>query len=135
MSERRDRLKSLKRIQAVQKQRHRMEEWRMVRARAEATELRAAQEAVLDALNADHPLHGMFLAALGARVGALGRAIGEADKRAARQGALALEQARRLKTAEKFVREAARDVDEEERREAFFDYLDQFAPGEGASLT
>ncbi|TVR07737.1 MAG: hypothetical protein EA385_12005 [Salinarimonadaceae bacterium] len=135
MSERRDRLKSLKRIKAVQKQRHRMEEWRMVRARAQEADLRAAQEAVLDALNAEHPLHGMFLAGLGNRVGALGRAIEEAGLRSARQGALALEQARRLKVAEKFVREARREVEEEERREAFFDYLDQFAPGDGASLT
>ncbi|MCG6121766.1 MAG: hypothetical protein MEP57_03530 [Microvirga sp.] len=135
MSERRDRLKSLKRIEAVQKQRHRLEEWRMVRARAEEADLRAAQKAVLDALNADHPLHGLFLAGLGNRVGALGRAVEEAERRSARQSALALEQARRLEVAEKFVREAGRDVGEEERREAFLDYLDQFAPGDGASLT
>jgi hypothetical protein len=125
MGEARDRLKRLKRLQDVQKQRHRLEEWKLARLRQEENGLRKAQEEVLDALNADHPLHGLFLAGLGARVGSLGRAIAGKQRAGARQAVATLEQGRRQEVAEKFVRRARRDADEEDRRTDFLDYLDR----------
>ena len=132
MGEARERLMRLKRLQEVQKQRHRLEEWKLARLRQEENGLRKAQEEVLDALNADHPLHGLFLAGLGARVGSLGRAIAGKQRAGARQAVATLEQGRRHEVAEKFVRRARRDADEEERRTDFLDYLDRHLaqPGE-----
>jgi len=120
-----ERLRRLKRLQDVQKQRHRLEEWKLARLRQEENGLRKAQEEVLDALNADHPLHGLFLAGLGARVGSLGRAISAKQRAGAQQAVKTLEQGRRQDVAEKFVRRARRDADEEERRTDFLDYLDR----------
>ena len=134
MGEARERLRRLKRLQEVQKQRHRLEEWKLARLRQEENGLRKAQEDVLDALNADHPLHGLFLAGLGARVGSLGRAIAEKQRAGARQAVATLEQGRRRDVADKFVRRARKDVDEEERREDFLDYLDRHLSGEGGEI-
>lgn len=129
MAEAREHYRRLKRLQAVQKQRHRLEEWKLARLRQEENGLRKAQENVLDALNADHPLHGLFLAGLGARVGSLGRAIAEKQRAGARQAVTTLEQGRRCEVADKFVRRAGKSLDEEERRADFLDYLDRY-PGQ-----
>ena len=134
MSQAREHLKSLQRIRAVQKQRHRMEEWRQVRLAHEEKALREAQTRLLDALNADHPLHGLFLAGLGRRLGAMGRELEALTADQRRQAARTLEQARRLKVAEKFVRSAAKSVEEEERRGSFYDYLDGCVDDESSSL-
>ncbi|HSP25419.1 MAG TPA: hypothetical protein VLQ65_09600 [Saliniramus sp.] len=134
MSQAREHLKSLQRIKTVQKQRHRMEEWRLVRLSQEEQQLREAQTALLDALNSEHPLHGLFLPTLGRRVGALGREIEATEANRKQQAGKTLEQARRLKVAEKFVRSAERGVDEEERRESFYDYLDRHLDDDGSSL-
>lgn len=130
----RERLRTLQRIQTVQKQRHRMEEWRMLELARKEQGMRETQEAMLDALNADHPLHGLFLAGLGRRVGTLSREIEEVAARRQSQAGKTLEQARRLKVAEKFVRGARILCEEEERRESFYDYLDRFGPEDGSSL-
>lgn len=134
MSQAREHLKSLQRIKAVQKQRHRMEEWRQVRLANEEQALREAQTKLLDALNSDHPLHGLFLAGLGRRVGAMGRELDSLKASQRQQAVKTLEQARRLKVAEKFVRSAAQSVEEEERRESFYDYLDRHIDDDGSSL-
>lgn len=125
MGEARERMRRLKRLREVQKQRHRLEEWKLARLRQEENGLRRAQEEVLDALNADHPLHGLFLAGLGARVGSLGRAIAGKQRAGAQQALKTLEQGRRREVAEKFVRRARREVEEEDRRNDFLDYLDR----------
>lgn len=134
MSQAREHLKSLQRIKTVQKQRHRMEEWRLVRLSHEEQQLREAQTALLDALNSEHPLHGLFLATLGRRVGALGRELEATEANRRQQAGKTLEQARRLKVAEKFVRSAETGVEEEERRESFYDYLDRHLDDGGSSL-
>jgi DNA polymerase/3'-5' exonuclease PolX len=134
MSQAREHLKSLQRIKAVQKQRHRMEEWRQVRLAHEEQALREAQAKLLDALNSDHPLHGLFLAGLGRRVGAMGRELDSLQASQRQQAVKTLEQARRLKVAEKFVGIAAQSVEEEERRESFYDYLDRYIDDDGSSL-
>lgn len=134
MSQTREHLKSLQRIKAVQKQRHRMEEWRQVRLAHEERALREAQTKLLDALNSDHPLHGLFLAGLGRRLGAMGRELDSLKASQRQQAVKTLEQARRLKVAEKFVRSAAQSVQEEERRESFYDYLDRYIDDDGSSL-
>ncbi len=125
MGEARERLRRLERLREVQKQRHRLEEWKLARLRQEESGLRKAQEEVLDALNADHPLHGLFLAGLGARVSSLGRAIAGKQRASAQQAVKTLEQGRRHEVADKFVHRARRDVEEEDRRNDFLDYLDR----------
>jgi CRISPR/Cas system-associated endonuclease Cas1 len=134
MSQAREHLKSLQRIKTVQKQRHRMEEWRLVRLSHEEQKLRETQTALLEALNSDHPLHGLFVATLGRRVGAVGRELDAIGDGRRQQAGKTLEQARRLKVAENFLKSAALRVEEEERRENFYDYLDRFLDDDGSSL-
>jgi len=134
MSRAREHLKSLQRIKSVQKQRHRMEEWRLVRLAHDEQSLQETQTALLDALNSDHPLHGLFLETLGRRVGVVGRELDAIAASRKQQTARTLEQARRLKVAENFIKSASLRVEEEERRESFYDYLDRFPDGDGSSL-
>ena len=116
-----------------------MEEWRQVRLAHEEATLREAQAKLLDALNSDHPLHGLFLAGLGRRLGAMGHELEVLSATRREQAVKTVDQARRLKVSEKFLMTAARSVEEEERRESFFDYLDRHsldrdADDDGSSL-
>ncbi|KAA2234718.1 hypothetical protein [Salinarimonas soli] len=127
------RLDAVKRIQSVQAQKHRLEEWRLAEVQRRENENRATREAIIAALDGSNPLHGLFVAAGAKRLEALS-AQGHrlAAERAAQAGA-ALEQARRVKACEKLVAVAELACEEERRRLELLDYLDgAFAAGDAS---
>jgi regulator of protease activity HflC (stomatin/prohibitin superfamily) len=118
------RLDSVRRIQAVQSQKHRLEEWRLADVQRREAETRAAAEALIKALDGDNPLHGLFVAAGAKRLEALSAQGQRLAAERAAQAARALEQARRLKACEKLLAVAEAACEEERRRVELLDYLD-----------
>jgi hypothetical protein len=119
------RLDAVRRIQAVQAQKHRLEEWRLATIRRQEAETQAATQALIDALDGEHPLHGLFVAAGAKRLESLGRQAQRLAAERVAQAAAALEQARRLKASEKLVAAAEVAYEEERRRLDFLELLDR----------
>lgn len=104
-----DRLKKLRRIQAVQADLHKLAEWRLAVLARKEQELAEDQEALIGTLNSDDSLHGLFVPAMARRLRAL---AGETEVvRAARetQTERVLEEAKRLKRTERMSDRAAVD--------------------------
>jgi hypothetical protein len=116
MSDASRRLDAVRRIQAVQAQKHRLEEWRLADLRRREGEARAASEALIRAMDGEHPLHGLFVAAGARRLEALSAQEQRLAAERVAQAAAALEQARRLKASEKILAAAQAAYDEERRR-------------------
>jgi hypothetical protein len=116
MSDASRRLDAVRRIQAVQAQKHRLEEWRLADLRRLEGEARAASEALIRAMDGEHPLHGLFVAAGARRLEALSAQEQRLAAERVAQAAAALEQARRLKASEKILAAAQAAYDEERRR-------------------
>lgn len=119
------RLDAVRRIQAVQAQKHRLEEWRLATIRRQEAETDAATQALIQALDGEHPLHGLFVAAGAKRLESLGRQAQRLAAERVAQAAAALEQARRLKASEKLVAAAEVAYEEERRRLDFLEFLDR----------
>jgi hypothetical protein len=132
MSDASRRLDAVRRIQAVQAQKHRLEEWRLADLRRREGEARAASEALIRAMDGEHPLHGLFVAAGARRLEALSAQEQRLAAERVAQAAAALEQARRLKASEKILAAAQAAYDEERRRLDLVEVLER-AGDRGAS--
>jgi hypothetical protein len=118
------RLDAMKRIQTVQSQKHRLEEWRLVDIRRRENENEAQRVALIQAMDGNNPLHGLFVAAGAKRLEGLSAQAHRLATERAAQAAAALEQARRLKACDKLVAVARVICEEERRRLELLDYLD-----------
>jgi len=104
-----ERLRKIRRIQRVQEDLHRLAEWRLSVLAREERVLAERQEALIASLNEDDVLHGLFVEAMARRLKTL---AGEAERlRAAQevQTERVLDEARRLKRAERMGDRAAAD--------------------------
>jgi len=119
-----DRLAAVLRIKAVQAQKHRLEEWRLLQARRREAENQAATAALIAALDGEHPLHGLFVAAGARRLETLGVEARRLAAESAAQAAAALEQGRRLKACANLAAQVERACETERRKAEFLDYLD-----------
>ena len=72
-----DRLKKIERILSVQGKLHKLAEAKLAALDRERQELAENEASLVDALNRDDPLHGIFVEAMARRLSALAR---EADK-------------------------------------------------------
>lgn len=109
-----DRLAKIRRIQAVQAELHRLAEWRLASLARKQEELATEQTVLIASLNDEDQLHGLFVGAMARRLRAL---AGETERvKVAReaQADRVLDEARRLKQAERMVDRASVD----HRREA-----------------
>lgn len=104
-----ERLRKIRRIQRVQEDLHRLAEWRLAVLAREERALAERQEALIASLNEDDVLHGLFVEAMARRLKSL---AGEAERLRAAQEAQTervLDEARRLKRAERMGDRAAAD--------------------------
>ena len=102
-----DRLRKIRRIQRVQEDLHRLAEWRLATLAREERVLAERQEALIASLNDEDELHGLFVEAMARRLKAL---AGEAERVHAAhevQADRVLDEARRLKRAERMGDDAA----------------------------
>ena len=111
MSERRDKIRRIKRLQADL---HRLAEWRLAKLAQQERSLAEQQEAMLVSLNDEDALHGMFVGAMARRLKSLS---GESEVVRAMHDAQServLTEAKRLKR----VDQMAGRVEDEHRRDA-----------------
>jgi hypothetical protein len=80
------RLKKIERILAIQQKMHRLAEWQLAALDRERQAVAENQERLVGALNADGPLHGVFVEAMARRLAALARPTGWRSRARRRAG-------------------------------------------------
>lgn len=105
----RKRLQNLTRIVEVKEHQRRAAEWRLARLRQQELALLEDQRSVIAALNADQPLHGLFVETMARHLRAASEKL-EVLRRSIEIRASELEaQSIQLKQAERLLRDAARE--------------------------
>lgn len=127
-----DRVVRLGRILKVQQQLHRAEEWRLAEIEQQIASLETDQRELIEALNADNGLEGLFLDATARRIRSLADTARLAEGDRAAQAAKVLETGARLKAAERLMQraeaQARRDAEASDLRE-IMERLATQAPG------
>ncbi|WP_147707773.1 hypothetical protein [Microvirga massiliensis] len=97
------RLKKLDRVRKVQKQLHTMAEWELVRLQRKGAELEAAQVALIETLNDDEKLYGLFVDAAAKRLQSLAAQANQVEADRLVQAGVTLDRAMQVKRTEKMV--------------------------------
>lgn len=128
------RLKKIERVLAIQQKMHKLAEWKLAALDRERAAVAENRERLVGALNADGPLHGVFVEAMARRLALLAR---QADRLAADREA----QSRRLteaglemKRTERLTGKAQREYRERLGKRDFQDLLEVLVKGDDASL-
>jgi hypothetical protein len=95
------RAQRMERLCDVQRQLHRIEEWKLCEIKRRLAGAEETRDELLAALDRDGTLQGLFYGACARRLDALARAAEEARREQEAQTATILEQAARLKAAER----------------------------------
>ena len=104
-----ERAKRLQRIVAVQQQMQRIEEWKLAELQRRLAALDASQRDLIEALNEDSVLHGLFVETTARHLNALAKESGRVDGEKAAQVPKLAEQTTRLRLAERLS--ATADLD------------------------
>lgn len=127
-----DRVARIGRILKVQQQLHRAEEWRLSEIEQQIAGFETDQRELIDGLNSETGLQGLFLDTTVRRIKSLGDAARAADVERAVQARRVLETGARLKAAERLMQrveaEARRTAEEQDLREVV-ERLTSQAPG------
>jgi len=98
-----DRLAKVRRIQAVQAELHRLAEWRLAGLARKQQELAEEQTVLIETLNDEDQLHGLFVGAMARRLRTLAGETERVKVAHEAQTDRVLDEARRLKQAERMV--------------------------------
>jgi HPt (histidine-containing phosphotransfer) domain-containing protein len=98
-----ERLKKMDRIWKVHKQLHKMAEWELVRLQRKGAELEVAQAELIEALNNDKQLYGLFVDAAAKRLQSLAGQAKQVHVERLNQADVTLEKALQAKRTEKVV--------------------------------
>jgi hypothetical protein len=131
----RDRRRKIQRILQVQRQLHEVAEWKLAELSRRGMEIDAAKVSLIEALNEDDALQGLFIDTVAKR---LTRLSGEADDVSAAktaQAAQVLAEARRVKTTERLSGRLERETRRHQEKLDFRVLLDAFAQLRDASST
>jgi replicative DNA helicase len=122
------------RILDVQRQLHRIEEWRLADIERALADLAATEQDLIRALNADDALQGLFIDALARRLASIAEeAARVGDEKTAQEQRL-LEQAARKVCAERLAQAVDREVAQDADKRALIDAIERFiAPAAQAS--
>jgi hypothetical protein len=105
------------RIQAVQTQLHRLEEWKLADLTQRLSQLQHDQQTLIASLNSDGALRGLFVDAIARRLGRLTQEAGEVSLEMEAQALSVLEQAGRLICSERLAEKRdAEDRSQQERQ-------------------
>ena len=128
------RVRKAERIVAVQRQLQRIEDWKMAELDRRLAELDAGQRELILALNGDEALHGLFIDSMARRL----RSLAEEADRTARekdaQAAKRLEQAGRVKVAERISETIDREAQAAEARKELLDIAERYVAWATTSL-
>ncbi|MGQ7792553.1 hypothetical protein ACUN0C_09110 [Faunimonas sp. B44] len=129
-----DRLESLERIVGLQRQLHRMAEWRLAELERRRAENDEAQRVLVEALGGDAALHGLFVAPMASRLRSLaveGERIGRDVDRCRAE---LLDVSRRLKQAERVAAALAVESLRKSEAEQLREVIEQCLSAGPASL-
>ena len=114
------------RILTVQRQLHRIEQWKMAELEQRLADLDATQRDLISALNEDHALHGLFLDTMARRLKSLAEEADRVMPLKQAQSLVLLAQAVRSRLAERLARAARQDLERETERKELLEIVDQF---------
>ncbi|MBF9235641.1 hypothetical protein [Microvirga alba] len=128
------RLRKNERLLKVQEQLHKIAEWKLVSLRRQVTDLQETQTVLIQALNSDDALHGLFVEPAARRLHAL--AGQEEQVRQARdaQNEVVLDRAMQVKRTERVVDALALEYQRTTEKRDYLALLDGFASKSDASL-
>jgi hypothetical protein len=104
------RLLAVKRVVQVQRQLQSRAEWKLSRLEAEERALEQAARDVLNALNGEDSLHGLFVPAMAGRLRSIARETERVGCEKERQAELLTEQTGKVKRAERMAETLAREA-------------------------
>jgi len=128
------RLKKIERIRTVQERLHQLAEWKLGELDREKAELASGQKALIEALNQDEHLQGLFVEAMARRLNALARETDRVNLARAAQNRRLVEEGLRLKRTERMSAAARRQYLETLKKHGFEDLLETLAAIDKASL-
>jgi hypothetical protein len=118
------RAKRMERLYAVQRQLHRVEEWKLAEIERRLVRIAENCDQLMTALDQDEALQSLFFEAGTRRLAALAREADEATREQNAQRDLLVEQALRLKTVEKLYRTLSEVERGAEERAALLDLIE-----------
>ena len=128
------RLPKAKRVLKVQEQLHEIAEWRLAGLQRRATEVREAQASLMETLNDEAPLHGLFVEPAARRLRALAVQESEVKQEQERQAQVVLDHAMSVKRTERMVATLAIDARRALEKKADLAQLDLLANRRDADL-
>jgi len=129
----RGRVKKMQRIMQAQARLHQLEELKLVRLEREETRLKGEQETIIQSLNEDGALHGLFVEAMSRRLTALARETGAVHRAQEVQSRRVMEEALRLKRSERITGKLSRQHKSAVEKKVFEDILDGIAKRDASS--
>ena len=129
----RGRVKKMQRIMQAQARLHQLEELKLVRLEREETRLKGEQETIIQSLNEDGALHGLFVEAMSRRLTALAREAGAVHRAQEVQSRRVMEEALRLKRSERITGKLSRQHKSAVEKKVFEDILDGIAKRDASS--
>jgi hypothetical protein len=127
------RWKKIERVKAVQERLHQMAEWKLAQLDREKAELAAGQKALIEALNQDDHLQGLFVEAMAKRLNALARETDRVNRARIAQNQRLVEEGLRLKRTERMSTAARRQYQEALKKHGFENLLQLLAAIDKAS--
>jgi hypothetical protein len=106
----RSRLAKITRMVAVQRQVHRLAEWQLIELQRQEEDLNAQAHQLILTLNADVPLHGLFVESMAKRLSSIGSESAAVAKAKEAQSGRVLVESRKLRHAERLQDSTAIDV-------------------------
>jgi hypothetical protein len=112
------RTQKIARMVAVQRQLHRLAEWKLVQLQRREADLHDQECSLIGSLNAEEPLHGLFVQAMAKRLASIGQESTVVGRARQSQSDIVLAECRKLKHAERMGNAAAtsQQRDDEKRR-------------------
>jgi hypothetical protein len=128
------RLRKVERILAVQEKLHRLAEWKLARIEEKQAGLSSERQSLVDALNGDDRLQGLFVEAMAKRLAVLARETDRVNHEREEQVRLLFAEALRLGRTERMTEKLRRQHGEELWKRSFRDILESVGRKRDASF-
>jgi hypothetical protein len=128
------RLRKTVRLLNVQEQLHKMAGWKLAALQRQASELQNAQTVLIETLNSDEILHGLFVESRAQRLQALAAEETQVKLAQEVQSKIALERAMQMKRTERMVGTLTLEHRRMEEKKDYLALLDGLATKSNASL-
>jgi hypothetical protein len=128
------RLRKAVRLLNVQEQLHKIAEWKLASLQRQSTDLQNAQEVLIETLNNDEMLHGLFVESRAKRLQTLAGEESQVKQAQETQSKVALEKAKQVKRTERMLETLTLEHRRAEEKKDYLALLDGLAQKNDASL-